>query len=122
MGRPKGGTNRKYSIEDKMKVIRRYIDDHISLKELGKEFGISPRLILTWVERYGQSGVKGLESRRKGNPYAALHVSKSLNELERVKLENLKLRVENERLKKGYIVKGVGTKKVYVTLNDKTIK
>lgn len=122
MGRPKGGTNRKYSIEDKVKIIRKHIDDHISVKELEEEYRVSHSLILTWVKRYVESGVKGLESRRKGNPYSALHTSKSLSEFERVKLENLKLRVENERLKKGYTVKGVGTKKVYVTLEGKIIK
>ncbi len=45
-----------------------------------------------------------------------------MSELEQVKLENLALRVEVERLKKGYTVKGVGSKKVYVTLDGKIIK
>ena len=37
-------------------------------------------------------------------------------------LENLKLRIENERLKKGYQVKGGGANKEYVTLNDVNTK
>ena len=58
----------------------------------------------------------------KGNPYAALHTKKNLSELERLELENLKLRIENERLKKGYMVKGVGANKEFVTFKDKNTK
>ena len=57
-----------------------------------------------------------------GNPFAALHTSKSLSREERLELENLKLRIENERLKKGYIVKGVGANKEYVTTLDVNTK
>lgn len=35
-----------------------------------------------------------------GNPFAALHVSKNLSEIERLRLMVAKLEVENERLKK----------------------
>ena len=35
-----------------------------------------------------------------GNPLAALHVSKNLSEIERLRLMVAKLEVENERLKK----------------------
>lgn len=35
-----------------------------------------------------------------GNPFAALHVSKNLSEIDRLKVMVAKLKVENERLKK----------------------
>ena len=53
-----------------------------------------------------------------GNHFAALHVSKNLSELERLRLMVAKLEIENERLKKGYIVKGVGACKEFVTTKD----
>ena len=31
---------------------------------------------------------------------------KNLNDMEKLEYENMKLRIENERLKKGYLVKG----------------
>ena len=46
----------------------------------------------------------------------------SLTEEERLELENLKLRIENERLKKGYTVKGGGVNKEYVTILDVNMK
>ena len=41
---------------------------------------------------------------------------------EELELENLKLRIENERLKKGYIVKGVGQNKKYYGIGKKNMK
>ena len=60
--------------------------------------------------------------RHPGNPFAALHVSKNLSELERLRLMVAKLEIENERLKKGYWVEGVGANKAFVTGPDKSTK
>jgi hypothetical protein len=57
-----------------------------------------------------------------GNPFAALHSSKKLSELERLRLIVAKLEIENERLKKGYWVEGVGVNKEFVTGPDKSTK
>ena len=57
-----------------------------------------------------------------GNHYAALHSSKSLSELERLRLIVAKQEVEIARLKKGYWVEGVGANKEYVTGKEKTTK
>ena len=38
---------------------------------------------------------------------------KELSELEKLQYENMKLRIENERLKKGYLVKGDGSVVVF---------
>ena len=40
---------------------------------------------------------------------SSLMKRKNLTEMEKLKLENMKLRIENERLKKGYLVKGDGS-------------
>ena len=34
---------------------------------------------------------------------------KNLTDIEKLELENMKLRIENERLKKGYLMKGDGS-------------
>ena len=41
---------------------------------------------------------------------------------EELEKENAKLKIEIERLKKGYYVKGVGQRKEYVSINNKNIK
>ena len=59
---------------------------------------------------------------KNGNPYAALHTSKSLSEVERLRLIIAKQEVEIARLKKGYWVEGVGANKEYVTGKGETTK
>ena len=48
--------------------------------------------------------------------------SKSLSEVERLRLTVAKQEVEIARLKKGYWVEGVGAKKEYVTGKEKTMR
>jgi hypothetical protein len=62
------------------------------------------------MEVYKKDGIKGLENKKKtGNPLMKYSRKKSLTELEKLEYENMKLRIENELLKKGYLMKGDGT-------------
>ena len=123
MGRPKGGYNHKWTVEEKLRIVNRYLLDGLGSTMLAKEEHVSHRLILTWVEKYRKYGIEGLENKKKtGNPFAALYTSKSLSELERLQLIVAKQDIEIERLKKGYIVKGVGANKEFVTLKDVSLK
>ena len=117
----KGIPHRKFSKEEKMKYIRLHLEDHLSVGQIEQEYGIGHALVSSWVKRYLQDGEDALEP-RNGNPYAALHCSKSLSEVERLRLLVAKQEVEIARLKKGYWVEGVGANKEYVTGNGKTTK
>ena len=121
MGRPKGGKNRRWAVEEKMRIINRHLLDHVSIKQVAKEEDVSSGLLSSWVSKYLEGGEPALAT-RSGNPYAALNTSKSLSEEERLKLIIAKQEVEIARLKKGYFVKGVGAEKEYVTGKEKTTK
>ena len=115
----KGTPHRKFSKEEKMKYVRLHLDEHVALMQIEREYGIRNTLVSEWVRRYLQDGEDALES-RNGNPYAALHRSKNLTEVERLRLLVAKQEVEIARLKKGYWVEGVGVNKEYVTGSGKT--
>ena len=117
----KGTPHRKFSKEEKMKYVRLHLEEHISTGQIEREYGIRNSLVSAWVKRYLQDGEDELEP-RNGNPYAALHRSKNLSEVERLRLLVAKQEVEIARLKKGYWVEGVGVNKEYVTGNGKTTK
>jgi len=117
----KGTPHRKFSKEEKMKYVRLHLEDHLSVRQIEKEYGIRNSLVSSWVKRYLEDGEDALEP-RNGNPYAALHRSKNLSEVERLRLLVAKQEVEIARLKKGYWVEGVGVNKEYVTGNGKTTK
>ena len=121
MGCKKGIPHKKWPKEEKLKYVRLHLDEHISIHGIEREYGIDHRLVSAWVKKYLEEGEDALEP-HNGNPYSALHTSKSLSEVERLRLMVAKLEVENARLKKGYWVEGVGANKEYVTGCEKTTK
>ncbi|MFV3011674.1 transposase [Clostridium botulinum] len=123
MGRPRGGKNRNWSKDEKLRIVLRYLDEKIGRPTLAKEEGISSGLLYSWITKFMNEGEDGLENKSKtGNHFAALHTSKSLNELGRLRLIIQKQEIEIERLKKGYVVKGDGVNKVFVTSEDLNMK
>ena len=120
----KGQTKRIWTKEQKLSIIKRYYEDHVSAGTIAKEHNADKGMICRWIRSYNQYGESAFDSKnsRKGNPFSALHTSKSLNETDRLRLQLAKLEVENERLKKGYLVKGVGANKEFVTLKDVNTK
>ena len=121
MGSKKGVPHRKWSKEEKLKIIRLHLEEHRAIREIETEYGINHSLVSAWVKKYLEEGEDALEP-HNGNPYAALHTSKSISEIERLRLIVAKQEVEITRLKKGYWVKGVGANKEYVTGSGKTTK
>ena len=123
MGRPKGGKNKNWSQEEKLRIIRRYFNGEIGRCALAKEEGIAYGMLSNWITRYQSEGEEGLLNKKKpGNVFSALYTNKSLSEVERLKLLVAKQEIEIERLKKGYTVKGVGANKEFVTTNDVSLK
>lgn len=123
MSRPKGGKNKSWSKEEKLRIVRRYFDEHIGYEALAKEENISAGMIWNWVRKYRGEGENGLKNKKKtGNRFSALYNSQSLTIEERQRLIIEKQQIEIERLKKGYTVKGVGAGKEYVILQEKNTK
>lgn len=96
----KGTPHRKWSKEEKLRFIRLHLDEHISITEIERKYGVGHSLVSAWVKRYLEDGGEALEP-KNGNPYAALHTSKSLSEVDRLRLIIAKQEVEIARLKKG---------------------
>lgn len=125
MGRPKGSKKLqcKRTIEEKMIIIRKHLDEHVSLGELEKEYRINRGLIHAWIQKYLEKGEMGLSrGKNQKNPLVTLLHKKELTTEESLLLENLQLRIENERLKKGYQAKGAGHQKEFISLNKVNAK
>lgn len=117
----KGQNKRVWTPEEKAEIVYKHLNDHISLRSLEKEYHADRGMICKWVKKYIAEGESSFVHKgHPGNPFAALHVSKNLSEVERLRLTVAKLEVENERLKKEYLAKGVGASKEFVTGRGKS--
>ena len=108
MGRPKGGTNKNWTKNVKEKIIKEALDNGI--RNTARKYMISNGMICNWIKSYKENGDKVIDNKYKcGNPLSKYANKKSLTETEKLELEIMKLRIENERLKKGYLMKGDGS-------------
>ena len=109
-GRPKGGTNKQWTAKEKYKIIEPLLNMEKGIWTYSKEIGINPGMLHSWLKKYRESGMEGLNNKKKpGNPLVKYSKKKVLTKEERLEYENMKLRIENELLKKGYLMKGDGS-------------
>ena len=108
MGRPKGKTSvyTHRTAKEKLEYIKPIINGEISLEQTSIITGVGRGCLHIWIKRYQEGGIEALENKRKpGNPLAKYSRRKELSYVEQLEYENMKLRIENERLKKGYTSK-----------------
>ena len=114
MARIRKEPNRYWSKEEKLRIVKRVVDDCLSARQVAKEEDISSGMLRNWIKKYIEQGEESLENKRKpGNPLMKYSRRKELSDLEKLEYENMKLRIENERLKKGYMMKGDGSIVMY---------
>ena len=115
----KGQTKRVWTKEQKLEIVHKHLNEHISIRKLGQEYGIIHGMVSRWTKEYLEGGEAAFDPKpRHGNRFAALHRSKNLSEVERLRLLVAKQELEIARLKKGYWVEGVGANREYVTGQD----
>ena len=126
MGRPIGTRNVMHSPEEKEKIIKEYYSNNHAQARICNKYGISKAVLWRWVKKYEDNGLEGLKSKtgKASNHHKnmGLHLRKPKNRIEELELELMKKEIEIARLKKGYMVKGVGAEKEYVTTFDKNTK
>ena len=110
MARIRKGPNRNWPKEEKLRIINKVLNGGMSGRQVSKEEDISNGMLRKWIKDYLSNGEEALINKKKpGNPLAKYSNKKNLSKEERLEYENIKLRVENELLKKGYLMKGDGT-------------
>lgn len=107
----KGQKFREWNENEKFKIISPLLNYTKTYSQISHEYNISNGLLGTWVKKYTENGLEGLKNKKKpGNPVAKYYNRKHFNSKEEeLEYEIMKLKIENERLKKGYLVKGDGS-------------
>ncbi len=103
-------------------LIRRYRNNQrVSIKDFCESNGITEASLKKWMRQYAEGGVEGL-ARADAGIQEVLPEGVDRTE-ESYKREILKLRIENERLKKSYAVQmNEDGEQEYVRLKPKSLK
>ena len=111
------------SVKTKEKIIKRYLNGESPMK-LSKEYDFTRQHFYVWLKRYQENGIDGLKYhvKEENKKNMGINLRKPKNRIEELELELLKKDIEIARLKKGYIVKGVGAEKEFVTTFEKNMK
>lgn len=98
--------------EEKEKIVKDYLNGK-GIKTIKKEYQVRNAQVYRWLEKYEKYGIDGLKSKtgKHKNHVAGLYFRKPKSKIEELELELMKKEIEIARLKKGYMVKGVGPKR-----------
>ena len=114
------GKNIMRTPQEKEQIVLEYINGIISTRAIAEKYGTSQGVFNKWLKRYREYGIKGLESNTGKTGIGKGNFKKT--EIEQLKEDLLKKEIELMRLKKGYVVKGAGVQKEYVSILDVNIK
>lgn len=120
MGRPSGTKNIMRTPEEKEKLVLEYLDSKVGYRKFAESNDIYPSTFTKWIKLYRERGIEGLKSKTGKNGTGKGNFKRT--EIEQLKEALLKKEIELMRLKKGYVVKGVGAKKEYASISDVNIK
>ncbi|APU59231.1 transposase [Clostridium botulinum] len=96
---------RNYSKEIKMKAVKMYLEDGMGSTRIAKELGLSSyKRVLLWAKNYQEFGEDWLEERRGKD--STVHKGRPNKKTKSIEEENLRLKAENEYLKKLLLVGG----------------
>ena len=124
----------KYTSEERLEIGRRIYEGEINVYKATVEYGIGETCARNYMRRY--RSVNGLPAKGRGTPIIQekeegvpkpVAIDLGLEEYESMTKEELikelvRARIREERLKKGYEVKGVGAEKVFIPLSSKNTK
>ncbi|MBR0469335.1 MAG: transposase, partial [Mogibacterium sp.] len=49
MGRPKGGKNRRWTVEEQIRIITRHLEDHLSMGHVAREANLRSGMLSSWI-------------------------------------------------------------------------
>ncbi len=90
----------QYSVDFKLKVVKMILNENISKREIERTYKVSRKAQRQWVHKYETEGISGLVSKRKIRD--KIYTDNEEDSVESLKHEILLLKIEIERLKRGY--------------------
>ena len=123
----------RYSTKEKLEIGRRVYDGEITRYRAAEEYGVSEATIRNFMRLYRDTNNlqpkfrNGTSQPNNQIPQISVSDNPGMEEYmsmtkEQLITELIRSRIREERLKKGYEVKGDGPDKVYIVYDNKNIK
>ena len=89
-----------YTTDFKLKIVKMILEERISKHQIERQYNLPRKTQRNWVHKYEQEGISGLVSKRKQRDKIPEENDKDT--IEDLKHQILLLKIEIERLRKGY--------------------
>ena len=111
----------RYTRQQRLDIGKDIYDDHLSYREAAKKYGVSVTAVQSYYRQYlDEAGLRSNKTTKgTGQDYLTYDELKSLSKEELID-ELIRAKVEAERSKKGYTVKGGGQEKEFIVLNKQS--
>ena len=115
-----------YSKEFRTKVVEEYLTGNVTFKDLSEKYNVAYDTIKCWHHRYLNDSNFSVVKDSKVKKYKKLIDESQYKDMheDELRIENIKLQIENERLKKNYLARKNPTtgQKEYATSFKKSTK
>ena len=110
----------RYTKEERLEIGKKVYSYELSISEAAEQYNLNWYTVRTYMRQYRE--LNHLPNMSDGKPIKESNPA-DINKLESMSKEQLiceviKARVETERAKKGYTVKGDGQEKAFISLNN----
>lgn len=104
-----------YTTDFKLKIVKMILENHISKHEIERQYKVARKTQRDWVRKYEQEGITGLINKNKQRDKTP--TDQAEDSIDDLKHQIFLLKIEIERLKKGYSKEDVK----YIKKTHKTI-
>lgn len=94
-----------YTTDYKLKIVKMILEEELTKHEIERTYSVSRKTQRDWVRKYEQEGITGLINKKKQRD--KIPTDKTEDTVEDLKHQIFLLKIEIERLKKGYTEKDV---------------
>lgn len=83
----------RYTLEERVQVVKEHLENGKSFSEIANSYNLSTQLVRTWVKKYREMGLAGLEDRRgsvRQSKYPGRRMSGAAQDLPQCHIEFLR--------------------------------
>ena len=95
-------SRRRFTAEEKVQILREYLDNDVSISELAEKHKIHPNMLLRWKKELFEGAVETFTQKHKKRTRKTRKEEKQEQKIEKMEQVIIELSTENLQLRKKY--------------------